>query len=126
MAISLKNAAAAAVAYVQYAVNNATVVFLGTEHNDMTKDQLILRSDAPVKTKASYGNRRSSVKLLRTVTVSNPDGTSSAKEMKFELVTSVPVGVTNAQVKECFARISAFAADEQLMTDVVLSGKVQH
>lgn len=126
MAISLKNAAAAVVAYVQFRTDGLITLFNGPSHSDLNKDQLTVRSDAPVRTRTQYGNRRSSVKLVNTVSVGNPDGTTSAKDMKFELVTSVPVGVTTVQVKESIARIAALAANEQLMLDIVVSGKTQH
>ena len=125
MAISLKNAAAAVVAYVQYRVDGVVTLFQGPSHSDMAKDQLSIRSDAPVRTRTQYGSRRSSIKLVTTVPVANPDGTSEQKDMKFEISTSVPVGVTSALVKESIARIAALAANDQLMLDITVSGKTQ-
>lgn len=126
MAISLKNAAAAAVSYVQYQVAGLVTLFNGPDHSDLAKDQLTLRSDNPVRTRTQYGNRRSVIKLVRTVAVQNPDGTTDQKDMKFEISTSVPVGVTSALVKESIARIASLASNEQLMLDVTVSGKTQY
>lgn len=125
MAISLKNAAAAVVSYVQYQVAGFLVLFNGPDHSDLAKDQLSLRSDNPVRTRTQYGNRRSVIKLVRTVAVTNPDGTSEQKDMKFEISTSVPVGVLPAQVRESIARIASLASNEQLMLDIAVSGKTQ-
>lgn len=125
MAISLKNAAQAVVNYVLFRTEGVVSVFHGPGHSDLTKDQLTIRSDAPTRTRTQYGNRRSTIKLVSTVAVSNPDGTSDQKDMKFELSTSVPVGVSIALVKESIARIAALAANEQLVEDVAVSGKTQ-
>ena len=126
MAISLKNAAQAVVNYVLFRTEGVVSVFNGPSHSDLIKDQLTVRSDAPTRTRTQYGNRRSTIKLVSTVPVSNPDGTSEQKDMKFELSTSVPVGVSIALVKESIARIAALAANEQLVEDIVVSGKTQH
>lgn len=126
MSISLKNAAAAVVQYVLHRVDGAVAIYHGENHSDIAKDQLTLRSDAPVRTRTAYGNRRSVVKLVTAVAVASPDGTSEQKDMKFELSTSVPVGVSVVQVKESIARIAALADNEALVESIVVAGKVQH
>jgi hypothetical protein len=45
--------------------------------------------------------------------------------MKFELVTSVPVGVSASDVDEAMARISAAVANATLVEGVAVIGKTQ-
>jgi len=99
MSIITVNAAGTNVTYSIYRKEANRAVYIGPANTDLVKDQLIVNSASPKQSASSYGNRRSSVNYLSTLSTSNPDGTSTAKDVKCEVVVSIPAGVTFAQLK---------------------------
>jgi len=106
MSIALKNVAAEAQAYDAYRTEGNRTSYIGVSHTDSVKDLLTVTSNAPKRSSASYGNRRSSFNLIRSVSVPNPAGGSDIKDAKIELVVSLPVGTLAAEVQELFTRLS--------------------
>lgn len=123
--INTKDAADAAVAYQPLRTEGSRAFYIGVSHSDVAKDLLTANSNAPKRSANSYGNRRASLNLVRTIVVNTPDGETETKDMKFELVTSVPVGASDAQVEECRARLAEILANPALIKDIAVVGKTQ-
>lgn len=123
--ITLKDAANADVTYQQLSAEGFRTTYIGANHSDMSKDQVILNSVSPKRSGVTFGNRRASINLVTSVTVPTPGGETEVKDMKFELVTSVPVGVSASAVDEAMARISAAVANATLVEGVAVIGKTQ-
>lgn len=124
MSIVTQNAAGTNVTYSIYRKEANRSVYIGVNHTDIVKDQLIVNSVPPKQSSGAYGNRRSTVNHLVTVTTANPDGTSSAKDMKVEIEVSLPAGVTFATLKEALRRVAGTLTDDAIATDLFHIGKV--
>lgn len=123
MPISLKNAANAAVIYNPLRSEGSKTLYIGVSHSDIAKDQLSLSTTAPKRSASSYGNRRATFNVVRTVTVGTPVGTTESKDAKLELNSSLPVGMSDAEVDELFARaVSLAKADYK---SLAVTGKTQ-
>lgn len=123
MPISLKNAANAAVVYNPLRSEGSKTLYIGVSHSDIAKDQLSLSTTAPKRSANSYGNRRATFNVVRTVTVGTPMGATESKDAKLELNSSLPVGMSDAEVDELFARaVSLAKADYK---SLAVTGKTQ-
>nr|UJQ85523.1 MAG: hypothetical protein 2 [Leviviridae sp.] len=124
MSIQTVDAAAAAVTYNAFRKDGDSVTYIGPAHSDLSKDMLVVKSVSPKQTSISYGNRRSSCNYLVTVTSGNPDGTSTAKDMKAEIVVSLPAGVSFASLKEALRRLGGILTTDAIATDLFHIGKI--
>nr|UJQ85748.1 MAG: hypothetical protein 2 [Leviviridae sp.] len=124
MSIVTKNAAGTNVTYNVYRKETNRANYIGPTHSDILKDTLVITSVPPKSNGTTYGNRRSSANYLVTITTSNPDGTSSAKDMKVEVAVSLPAGATFATLKEALARIAGTMTDDAVATDLYHIGKI--
>lgn len=125
MSFNLKNEAGNAVPYTLYRVDNQRAVYHGEGHSDLVNDSVLLTATEPKKTRDSNGNRRSVTKVIQTVTVENPScDTPQSKDAKIEILTSIPVGASTAQIGELLARGAEVlqTADIKLFA---LTGKIQ-
>lgn len=122
--ITLNDPLAANVEYAMLRTQGNKSAFIGAGHSDLSKDLLTLTSNPPKRTNTSYGNRRSSINLVRSVSVPTPDGTTEVKDMKLELVMSIPAGVSNADFDEAVARITSVS--DALLKDIAVVGQTQH
>lgn len=123
MPLALKDKAAAAVLYNALKTVNDTTTYVGAAHSDLSKDQVTVTSVSPKRTAKSFGNRRSSVNVVRTTVIGTPDNLTERKDAKIEIVSSIPVGMPVAEQEELFAR--AFAVTLQTWKDVAVVGKTQ-
>ncbi len=125
MSISTVDAAAAAVVYNLYRTENNRASYIGPSHSDLEKQQILVTSGSPKQTSDSYGNRRSTLNCVQTVTVANPAGDNVRKDMKLEINASVPVGATFAEFQELMAHVENIAGNDTLMQDIFLTGKIE-
>lgn len=125
MSISTQDEAGAAVSYSMFRSEGNRAVYIGPAHSDLSKDQIILQSVSPKQSGGTYGNRRSSLNYNVTVTTANPDGTSSAKDAKVEIVVSLPAGISDAAVKEAFARVGTIALNDTLVLTMFKQGQIE-
>lgn len=127
MSISLKDASNAAVVYSIYRVRDNRAEFIGPAHSDLSKDMVILTSQAPKVTATSYGNRRSNLNVVSTTKVTTPVSSDQVqRDMKLDASASIPNGATLAQFKELTARLSAALADDNLVESFFLTGKIEY
>lgn len=98
--------------------------YLGPNHSDVTKDVLYLQSTAPKLTATSYGNRRSSANQIHTVPVDLPNGDTENRDLKFQIVGSIPVGTPAADITAALARLVDLASDTTLMNDIFVKGRI--
>lgn len=124
MSIVTQNAAGTNVTYAIYRKEANRSVYIGANHTDILKDQLVVTSVPPKQSSGSYGNRRSTINYLVSVSTANPDGTTSAKDMKVEIEVSLPAGVTFATLKEALRRVAGTITDDAVATDLVHIGKI--
>ena len=123
MPLTLKDKAAAAVTYNALKTVNDTTTYIGVAHSDLSKDQVAVTSVPPKRTAKSFGNRRSSVNVVRTTAVSTPDNLTERKDAKIEIVSSIPVGMSVAEQEELYSR--ALALSMQAWKDIAVVGKTQ-
>lgn len=123
MPLALKDKAAVAVTYNALKTVNDTTTYIGAGHSDLSKDQVTVSSVPPKRTAKSFGNRRSSVNIVRTTAVGTPDNLTERKDAKIEIVSSIPVGMSVAEQEELYAR--AFALAMQTWKDIAVVGKTQ-
>lgn len=126
MSITLKNAAAADVVYSQYRVSGTRATYIGPEHDDLKKDQLVISTTDPKVTAQARGNRRGSLNLVRTVETPgvSADVTAVLKDAKVEIVTSFPSGMSDAARNELAARIASAMSDPVLVKRLFVIGKI--
>lgn len=126
MPITLKNAAKADVVYSQYRVNGTRATYIGAEHDDLKKDQLVVSTADPKVTAQARGNRKGSLNLVRTVETPgvSADVTAVLKDAKVEIVTSFPSGMSDTARNEFAARIAAAMSDPELVKRLFVIGKI--
>lgn len=123
--INLKNVAAAVVAYANYRVTGDRATYAGPAHTDVHSDKLVLTSTAPKRNGVNLGNRRSSANLATTTTVDDANGVSTVRDRKMEILVSLPVGVTLADLKEDAARIIEFLSNDTLIENFFIKGQIE-
>lgn len=123
MSITLKDKSAADVVYNAHRVTGDRANYIGPEHSDTSNDTLILSSSSPKRTSMSYGNRRSTFKVIRTITVATPDGATESKDAKIEVSVSLPVGMTNDDLDELQAR--GFSMPDFVLDAFMATGQIQ-
>lgn len=124
MSIVLKDTAGANVTYNIYRKESDRAVYIGPAHTDLSKDQLVITSVSPKQTSDSYGNRRSSANLLTTVSVTAPDGTTVKKDLKVEVIVSLPAGVSFATLDQSLSRVAEAVTNDAIATDLFHIGKI--
>jgi len=124
MSIVLKDASAANVTYNIYRKEADRAIYIGPAHTDLSKDQVIVTSVSPKQTAASYGNRRSSINLLTSVSVAAPGGETVTRDMKVEVIVSLPAGVTFSVLDEALSRIAEAVSNDAIAADLFHVGKI--
>nr|UJQ85033.1 MAG: hypothetical protein 2 [Leviviridae sp.] len=127
MALNLKNAADAAVVYTRYRFEGNKAVYIGPAHSDLIKDQISLGSTSPKQTKETYGTRRSTINVIRSIEVGAPNVADNVvRDMKLEALASVPNGATFSEFSEHVARLVAALSDPSVCEELFLVGKIDH
>lgn len=126
MPITTQDAASASVTFDAYRQEGNRAVYIGPNHTDLLKQQMILTSASPKQTKDSFGNRRSALNAIRTVSVQNPNGDSTSKDMKLETLASIPVGATLAEFKDLVANTIGLLSDDTVVEKFYLTGKIDY
>nr|UJQ85135.1 MAG: hypothetical protein 2 [Leviviridae sp.] len=124
MSIITKNAAGANVTYTIFRKDSDVASYVGANHSDVSKDIIVVKSVSPKQTLSAYGNRRSTVNYLVTVSTANPDGTTTAKDLKLEVSASIPAGVSFATFKEALQRQGNMLIDDAIAGDLFHLGKI--
>nr|UJQ85695.1 MAG: hypothetical protein 2 [Leviviridae sp.] len=124
MTIVLKDASDANVTYNIYRKESDRAEYIGPVHTDLSKDLLVVSSASPKQTSGSFGNRRSSANYLKTVTVADPAGVNVSRDLKVEIIVSMPAGVPFATLKESLRRIATAASTDDIATDLFHIGRV--
>lgn len=129
MSITLKDNAAANVAYTQVrSVAQATGVkttYNGPAHTDVAKDHLAITVQDPKRSTDSYGNRRTTVAYYKSIDVEVPGSASTvSKDLKIEINISLPVGATTSELNEAGARLQAFLESETYLDTTAFSGGI--
>ena len=124
MPIVLKNTAAANVTYSIFRKSDNRAEYIGPAHTDLAKDLLVVTSTSPKQSATSYGNRRSSVNYLVSVSSPNPGGTTQVRDLKVEVSVSLPAGVTFAVLDEALSRVAEAISNDAIATDLFHIGKI--
>lgn len=124
--IQLKNAAGTVVEYDLFRCAGAKATYIGAEHDDLKKDQLVITTVDPKTTATSRGNRRGSMNLVRTVQTPGISGdvVEVLKDAKIEVVTSFPAGMSEQARDELAARVASALSDKDLVKQLFVIGKI--
>jgi hypothetical protein len=112
--------------FVQYRVAGDQSTFVGPASSDSHIENLLIKSTAPKRGNNQYGNRRSSVNLIRTSSVLDLEGSTVSRSRKLAIDSSLPVGTTEADVFEDFAQLGKLMQDESFVRKVFLQGIIEH
>lgn len=123
MSITLKDVALADKVYSTYRNSGDRTEYIGPNHSDLTKDWASLSSTAPKKNSATYGNRRSTFKVIRSSVVATPTGGTETKDAKIDISVSIPVGMSDSDRNELQAR--AFSLADAVFDGLVNNGQTQ-
>nr|APG77291.1 hypothetical protein [Wenzhou levi-like virus 6] len=126
MSISTKNAANVAVVYNPYRIEGNRAIYIGAAHSDLIKDQIILTSASPKQTPTSYGNRRTSLNVVNTISVDTPQASAVGRDMKLEALASVPTGATLGEFKELAARLAFLLQQDDFVQSLYMTGQIDH
>jgi hypothetical protein len=125
--LSTVDFSAAAVDYTRFRVDGNKGTFIGPSHSDITKDMIILTSASPKQNNQSYGNRRSSLNCVSTEQVAIPNTADLVRrDMKIEVLSSIPVGVSYDSFKERVARVRGLLSNEAFVQNLFLTGQLDY
>lgn len=110
--------------YSLYRTEGTRAVHTGPNHSDLKSDMAIVSSTNPKGNGTTYGNRRSSVNYVRSITVPTPDGGSSSKDAKVELVCSLPAGASTADISALYHKLRGITLET--FESIIADGKIQH
>jgi len=123
MTITLKDRLDADKAYSQFRIVGDRTEYIGPDHSDVTKDHLILSSVSPKRTATTYGNRRSTFKVVRSISVATPDGGTEQKDARIEIAVSLPVGLSTDDLDELQSR--ALSLPDAIFDSFLQTGQTQ-
>jgi len=125
MSLSTFDNNAVAVVYDHYRTDQNRATYVGPVHSDLSKDSMIVTSVAPKRNGVSFGNRRSSLNLVQSVQVLDTNGLTVTKDMKVEILISLPAGVTEDALKEAVSRVRGVLNANATVVDLFHSGKIE-
>lgn len=124
--ITTKNVSAADVSFAQYRVNGDTAIFIGPASTDVVNDMLMIKSVAPKRGNGSYGNRKSSLNLIRSTTVKDLQDNDVVRDRKLEVTSSLPVGAKLADLIEDAHELGTLLQDPTFVENLFLLGKIEY
>lgn len=124
--LTLTKADASALSFQQYRVAGNKAEFLGPTADDKSIEQLLLTSTAPKRGNGQYGNRRSSLSLVRGTSVEDLAGDTTVRNRKFEIGASLPVGTTDEQIIEDAHELGAKLQDTSFVISFFRQGIIEY
>jgi hypothetical protein len=125
MTITLNDTTPTGQDYVLFRAVDNRATYISGSHTDLVSDQLLVTSVPPKRTATSYGNRRSSANLIRSVDVLDPEGETVKRDAKLEVIASFPVGMSQADREEFYARIAHLLTQETVLEDMFSIGNIE-
>lgn len=111
--------------YTLVAHQSGRAEFISATHIDSNKDILLITSSDPKRGGDNYGNRRASVKFVRqTVVPGITTGITIARDSVLGLTSSLPVGMTDAEVTALANDMAGLLGDPVLLKDILVRGKL--
>lgn len=127
MSINLTNKDAQPVAYTRYRIEGIAAEYISAANSDIDKDKLTLTSRVTGASSNSYGNRRSTMKLVDTVAVAMPNSVATvAKDAKVEISVSLPVGVSPDVLEDLAHRLGTQMLDKDFMSKLCIAGQIDY
>nr|UJQ85589.1 MAG: hypothetical protein 2 [Leviviridae sp.] len=117
-----KNLLGTDVTYTLFRQTNNRASLIGPLHTDSVKDQFTVTQRDPVPSKNEKGYRRTEAQYQVTIPVTEPLGVVP-KVLRVEVSASIPVGTTEAEIEEAFARVGNLSLDSTLVHDIFVIGK---
>lgn len=109
--------------YDLYRMEGNTALYIGPNHNDLVKEQIVVKSTSPKSTVSGRGNRRSSMNFVQGQTLKSIDGkTDVVKDMKVELSVSIPAGTSFDAFAEQIKNLTVIAADDTMLKSIFYTG----
>jgi len=124
--INLTTTLAAALAFIQFRVSGDTAEFIGPTSSDVNTESLFVKSIAPKRGNNQYGNRRSSINLVRATDVLDLEGASVVRNRKLTIEGSLPVGTLEADIVEDAYQLGLLLQDATFVKSVFLTGVIEH
>lgn len=122
MSITTKNKAGINVVYAFFRQTGGRTTMIGPEHSDASKDVCVINQRDPVAQKNDMGYRRTDAEFQKTVVIAEAAG-SVKKLARVAVSSSIPVGTTDADIDELFARACEMAKQGTQQKDFFVLGK---
>lgn len=112
--------------YPQYRVSGDKAIFHGPAATDLSTDLISVKSLAPKRGNGQYGNRRTTISLVRGTNVVDLDGGSVVLDRKFAVESSLPVGTTEAQIIEDAHNLGSLLQDPVFVAKAFKEGIIEY
>lgn len=112
--------------YTQFRVSGDQSTFIGPDASDVSTDNLLLKSSSPKRGNGQFGNRRSTVNLVRGSSVLDLEGSTVVRNRKFAIDASLPVGVSEALVFEDAAQLGKLLQDTDFVRKMFIQGIIEY
>lgn len=120
--ITTKNKAGVAVNYSFYRFAGGRTVLIGPNHSDASKDLLTISQRDPVAQKNEQGYRRTDAEFSATTLITETTGVVK-KIARVGVSSSLPVGMSDDEIDELFARACEMAKQGTNQKDVFVLGR---
>lgn len=122
--ITTTNIALANVVFSKYRMEGDRAVYAGPAHTDLETDELIVKSTAPKRGNGFYGNRKSSLNLVRSTAVLDLSGATIDRARSLNVSASLPVGTTVADLIEDAHQLSILLQDATFVESLLMNGQI--
>lgn len=123
--LTILNKAQASLDFVQFRVNGDSAEYIGPSSTDISVESLSLKSISPKRGNGQYGNRRSTVNLVRGTNVVDLNGDTTVRNRKLAVEASFPVGVTDAEIIDDAYILSQLLQDETFVLATFKTGLIE-
>lgn len=122
--INTESAAGVPCVYELFRQEGDRATYVAPDNTDLHKSTLVVQSVAPKRNGDSYGNRRTTLNLLEAQSVVDAANVTVTRDLKVALTTSIPVGVTLAEMKEQCYKLSVLLQDASFVENVIMNGRL--
>jgi hypothetical protein len=112
--------------YAQYRVSGDKADFIGPDASDAHSDLVSVKSIAPKRGNGQYGNRRSTLSIIRGTSVLDLEGQSVVRDRKFAVETSIPVGTTEEDLLEDAYNLGSLLQNATFVKKLIGQGIIEH
>jgi hypothetical protein len=111
--------------FVQYRVSGDSARYIGPGSTDIVTEDIICKSAAPKRGNNQYGNRKSSVNLIRGTSVVDLEGSTVVRDRQLAVSGSMPVGTTLADLLEDAHQLGVLLQDANFVEQLFYRGVIE-